>query len=259
VHRGVYVVGHPALTPDQVWLAAVKACGPTGLLSHFSAAALWRLVAWDDRRPEVTVTTWSRPRHAGIRVHQSRRLERPDWTVRDGIRVTTPARTLLDLAGELPRRWLRRAVREAMAQQRVSVRQLVDVMARGGQRRGSRNLAAVMADGYTPTRSVLEDVVLDLIAAGGFERPDVGKPLVIDGRRFVPDFRWPEQRIILEADGARWHDHKLAREDDAERQAFLEAHGERVIRVTWDDAVTKRRQTQARVHAAGAPSRRVAT
>ena len=54
------------------------------------------------------------------------------------------------------------------------------------------------------------------------------------GRRVVPDFRWPEQRLVVEADGAAWHDNQLAREDDAERQALLEAHGERVLRVTWD-------------------------
>ena len=78
--------------------------------------------------------------------------------------------------------------------------------------------------------TVVEDIVLDLILTGGFERPDVNEPLVIEGRRVVPDFRWPKQRRIVEADGSQWHDHKLAREDDAERQAFLESHGEHVIR-----------------------------
>ena len=61
--------------------------------------------------------------------------------------------------------------------------------------------------------------------------PDVNQPLDIDGRRVIPDFRWPEQRLVIEADGAEWHDYRVAREDDAERQALLEAHGERVMRV----------------------------
>jgi hypothetical protein len=145
-----------------------------------------------------------------------------------------------------------------MAQEDVGIRQLVDVLARTGPRRGSRNLAQVVADGYTPTRSVLEDIVLDLIVAGGFERPDVGKPLVIEGRRVVPDFRWPRERLIVEADGAKWHGHKLAQEDDRERQTFLEAHGERVVRVTWEEAVRKRQQTWERLASAGA-RRRVAS
>lgn len=178
---------------------------------------------------------------------------------RDGIPVTSAARTLLDLAVLLPYRPLRRAVREAMAQRWVGVRQLVEVMARTGPRRGTRKLARIVADGYTPTESVLSDIVLDLILAGGFERPDVAVPLVLEGRRFVPDFRWAEQRIIVEADGAQWHDHKLAREDDAERQAFLEAHGERLVRVSWNEAVSKQRQTLTRLTAAGAPRRRAST
>lgn len=68
----------------------------------------------------------------------------------------------------------------------------------------------------------------------------------------MPDFRWPEQRLVLEADGARWHDGELAREDDAERQALLEAAGERVLRVRWEQAVCRENQTVARLRAAGA-------
>jgi very-short-patch-repair endonuclease len=73
------------------------------------------------------------------------------------------------------------------------------------------------------------------------------------GSRVVPDFRWAESRLVVEADGAAWHDSKLAREDDAERQALLEEHGDRVVRVTWTQAVSKPQQTIARIRAAGAP------
>jgi very-short-patch-repair endonuclease len=242
-----------ALTNEATWLAAVKACGATAALSHYSAAAHAEFVEWDGRRPEVTVTTRSAPRHSGIRVHQSALLDRSDLMIRDGIVMTNPARTLLDLASILPYKALRRAVREAMGRRRVSVRQLVEILARTGPRRGSRNLARIVADGYTPAETELEDIVLDLILAGGFDRPDVNKPLTIEGRRLRPDFRWPEERLIVEADGGQWHDHKLAREDDAERQAFLEANGEQILRITWDQAATKQSQTHRRLNAAGAP------
>jgi very-short-patch-repair endonuclease len=96
-------------------------------------------------------------------------------------------------------------------------------------------------------------VVLDLILHAGLQHPDVNRPLVIDGRRVVPDFRWPGQCLVLEADGAAWHDNPTAREDDAERQARLERHGERVIRVTWKQAITRPAETIARIRAAGAP------
>jgi hypothetical protein len=255
LHQGVYAVGHLSLTREAVWVAAVKACGERAALSHYSAAAHWGFVEWDDRTPEVTVPGPGSRRHPKIRVHRSKLLTRRDVMIRDGIPVTSPAWTLLDLAAVLPGRPLRRAVREAMAQRRVAIRQLADVVRRAGSRRGAGKLARIIAAGYTPTESVLSDTVLDLILAGGFVRPDVGEPLVIAGRRLVPDFRWPKQRLIVEADGAQWHDHKLAKEDDAERQAILEAHGERLVRVTWNQALTRRHQTLARLATAGAPKR----
>jgi very-short-patch-repair endonuclease len=135
----------------------------------------------------------------------------------------------------------------------VNLRQLGEVITRLGPCRGSRRLAQVIATGPAPTRSVLEDIVLDLLLRGGFAHPDVNKPLIVDGRRLIPDFRWPGARLIVEADGAAWHEHKVAREDDAGRQAALEQAGERVVRVTWAQAVTRPTQTLARIEAAGAP------
>ena len=73
------------------------------------------------------------------------------------------------------------------------------------------------------------------------------------GRRIVPDLRWPEQRLVVEADGRIWHDNPIARADDAERQAVLEASGERVLRVTWHQALGGRARTVARIARAGAP------
>jgi very-short-patch-repair endonuclease/predicted transcriptional regulator of viral defense system len=254
IHRGVYAVGHATLSLEAVMLAAVKACGVGAVLSHFSAAAHWRFVNWDEGRcPEVTVKGSSTRVHRGIRVHRTKRFDRKDVVRHRGIWVTSPARTLLDLAAVLGKRALRRAVREAFAERRVSLLQLVEVCSRLGPCRGSRRLQAIIAGGYVPTRTELEDVVLDLILKAGFEAPEVNKPLLLGGRRVVPDFRWPGQKLIVEADGAAWHDHKLAREDDAERQALLEAHGERVVRITWQQAIRLRRQTISRLENAGAP------
>jgi hypothetical protein len=258
-HVGVYAVGHPGLPLEGQFMAAVKACGPGAVLSHFSAAALLGLVRWEDRSPEVTVTSSGTRLQRGLRVHRTGALHVDDVTRRRGIPVTSPARTLLDLAAVLPYSALRRAVRQAQSLRLVSLRRLTETLIRLGPRRGTRKLRRVLATGYQPTRSVLEDVVLDLLVTGGLAAPDVNVPLFIAGRRVVPDFRWPEQRLILEADGAAWHDHKLAREDDAERQALLEAHGERVLRVTWQQAMTRRSQTLARVRAAGAPPARAST
>jgi len=113
----------------------------------------------------------------------------------------------------------------------VNIRQLAEELQIELDDSGTPAVAGIIATGPAPTSSGLEDVVLDLILRGGFAHPDVNVPLILGGRRYIPDFRWPAQRLVLEADGARWHDHRLAREDDRERQAILEADGERVVRV----------------------------
>ncbi len=225
-----------------LWLAAVKACGPGAALSHLAAAALWQLINWNEAwLPDVTMPTRGTRLVAGVNVH---RTSRPFKVIRfDRIPVTTPARTLDDLSSVLPFKPHRRAVRQAMALNRVTLAELREAK--------SKQLRHILADGYVPTRSELEDAVLDLITRGGFVPPDVNKPL--GGLNFTPDFRWPDQRLVIEADSKNWHDDPIAQQDDATRQAILEAHGERVIRVTWKQTVTSATQTLQRIQAAGAP------
>lgn len=257
LHEGVYAVGHPCPPLEGRFLAAVKACGPQAALSHFSAAALWDLVDWEDRRIEVTVVGTAIRKHPGLWVHRTLRRAPQDWVMRSGIAVTSVERTLIDLAAILPAPALRRAVRRAFSLKRTGLRPLAEAVSRAGRRRGIAAIRVLLADGYVPTVSELEDVVLDLFDRGGLERPKVNEPLILNGRRVVPDFRWPEQRLVVEADGAAWHDDPLARADDAERQALLEAHGERVVRVTWQQAVSQSAQTLSRVLSAGAPRLRL--
>jgi hypothetical protein len=254
LHRGVYVVGHPNPPIEARFLAAVRACGRGAVLSHFTAGAHWQWVTWDGRLLEVTVPRAGTRAHRGIRIHTTTVLDRVDVTMHHGIPITSPARTLVDLAAVLGYGPLRRAVRQALVERRVSVRQLAATISRLGPRRGVQKLVRIIAAGPAPTRSELEDIVLDLMLAGGLAHPEVNAPLVLAGRRVVPDFRWPAQRLVVEADGAAWHENRLSREDDAERQALLEAYGERVVRVTWDQAISRPQQTLARIRAAGAPT-----
>ena len=209
-------------------------------------------VDWDGRHPDVTVARKGVRRREDIRVHCSSVLERRDVMRHEGIPVTLPARTLVDLAAVVSETMLRTAVRRAFGLRRAGIRQLVAARRRLGPCRGSARLDQVLRIA-APTRSELEDVVLDLIVDGGFARPCVNQPLLRAGRRVIPDFRWPAQRLVIEADGAAWHDNPIARKDDAERQALLETSGDRLIRVTWDQAVARPRETLARIRAAGAP------
>jgi len=250
VHRAVYAVGHEAPTLHGDFMAAVLAGGEGAVLSHFSAAALWGMLPRQPRDLEVIVTGAKGRAQPGLRVHRARVLDPRDITRHHGIPVTTAARTCLDIASTLSPEALRRPVRQAQAEHRTNVRQIAELLARTNGHCGAKRLADLVATGPAPTRSELEDLVLDLLLRGGLPPPDVNKPLIRQGRRIVPDFRWAAQRLVVEADGAAWHEAKLAREDDAERQAVLEAGGERVIRITWDQAVQRPNQSIARVRVA---------
>ena len=114
VHRGVYVVG-PLMLPRAREMAAVLACGRKAVLSDLSAAALWTLVADPDvrARVDVTIGCGDRGRGPGIRVHRVSSLRPGEVTRLDVIPVTTPARTLLDVAGVLRPREVEQAFARA--------------------------------------------------------------------------------------------------------------------------------------------------
>jgi very-short-patch-repair endonuclease len=249
VHRGVYSVVHPdALTMKARLTAAVLACGDGAVLSHWAAGAWWQLVAYDEGRPpEVTVPGDGGRKIDAIRAHRSRGLHRRDVWTRERIRITTPARTALDLAAGMPHQALRRMLRQAQAERRLGVGQLRDVHARARGHRGATALLAVIADGPTPTRSVAEDLLLDLLEDAGLPRPQVNPLLTLDGTRLMPDFLWRRHRLVVEVDGAQYHGSAQARREDARRQALLEAHGYRVLRVSYVQLTRHPEQTIARI------------
>lgn len=198
-HRGVYSVGYAARTLTARFMAAVLACGRGAVLSHHSAAAHLRLGRWMQRRTEVTVPASRRVNPPGIVLHRARSLDPCRDVIRhDGIRATSPARTILDLAATLPPRALRRMVRQAQVEHHVTIGQLLELLGRANGHPGAPALRAAIADGATPTRSELEDVVLDLIDEVTSERPAINVPLWLDGERQVPDFRWPDRRLVIE-------------------------------------------------------------
>jgi hypothetical protein len=159
-------------------MAATLACEPDGVLSYRSCGAHWEFMRWDGRYLiELTVSGSGSRSRPGLRIHRTRSLDPRDVTRHNGIPVTTPARTLLDLADELPDKGLRRAVRQAQALQLTNVRLIADVLTRANGRHGARRLAALISDGPAPTRSELEDLVLELVLRGGLQRPQINRPL----------------------------------------------------------------------------------
>ena len=256
VHRGVYAVGYLPDTLDAHFMAAVLAGGDEASLSHWASCTLAGLVRWDGRPIDVTVRGPAERSRPGIRFHRVRSLDASDVTRRNGIPCTTPARAILEIAPRLTDRRLKRLVRQAQAERLANVPQFADMLCRANGHRGAGRIAAIIATGPAPTVSGHEDEVLDLLLQAGLEHPVVNAAVVVAGVPYKPDLRWPAQRLSLEIDSSPWHDGRLAQQLDAERQAELEAAGERVLRTTREQARRAPHQLVARLLAAGAPRAR---
>ena len=171
----------------------------------------------------------------------------------DGLPITTPARTLLDLAADgLRGRPLEAALDRAELLRLVDFAELQALLARYPGRPGSRSLQATLSRyvaGSVETRSVLEELVLELCDDHGLPRPKVN--FSIEGK--MRDFYWPGSRLVVEADSYTWHRSPSAMNDDRERDVRLMLAGYRCLRFTWVQV------TQRREYVAGALLRALAT
>ena len=224
LHRGVYAVGHRAPRREARWLAAVLAGGEGAVLSHRSAAALWGLCADDGPFPDVTAAGRP-PRHPAIAGHVAD-LRTSEVTVRLAIPVTTPARTLADLARVVDRDELVRAVREAQFQRLFHGPSMHEALLR----RPSRDLRQLV-ENAAPTQSVLEDRLLEICDRHRIHRPLTQKLLA--GRRV--DFLWPEERLVVETDGWQSHGTRAAFQADRATSNELQLLGYAVLRFTHAD------------------------
>jgi Transcriptional regulator, AbiEi antitoxin len=154
VFQGVYAVGHPRPEPIARAAAAVLAGGDHAVLSYFSAAALWGMTTNWPRIPELTVPARRRP--SGIRVHVHPALERQDIRRHRGLRVTSPARTALDIARRLTSRQLARAVNEARLSRHLRLSALEELLARNPLHPGTALLKPFIEHPTGPTRSEFE-------------------------------------------------------------------------------------------------------
>lgn len=224
VHRGVYVVGHPAVTPRGRWMAAVLAAGSEALLSHRSAAALWGLI--DIPGGPVDVIGAGKG-SSGVRVHRSDCIGDEDRVVRDGIPVTGPTRTLVDLAAVANVRKLTYAFEAAERQQVLDVEK---VEALCGRRRGTKALRVLIADqiGPDPVRSRVERRFLTACRQAGLPKPAVN---VAIGDSTV-DFLWPKAGLVVELDSFGFHRSRRQFEEDRRRDLELRLQGLQVVRVT---------------------------
>ncbi|MDA0173880.1 type IV toxin-antitoxin system AbiEi family antitoxin domain-containing protein [Solirubrobacter taibaiensis] len=227
VHRGVYAVGHAALSREGRWRAAVFACGETAALSHLSAAECWNVSRW--RTSPISVVTASKHAPAGIDVHRSKHLDpERDVLVWRGIPVTNVARMCVDLTDELDAYQLAYVIYRAEYWHIFNLAATRAAMKRATGRHNLHILEHALelnASGSAGTRSAKEDA---------FRRAQQSEPLVnvkVDG--IEVDFHWPDDNRIVEVDGVH-HNRRATKLDDARRDERLTARGWRVERVQND-------------------------
>jgi len=245
VHIGVYAIGRRPVTPLEHATAAVLACGPEAALSHRSAAILWGFVKGRLTAPfDVTVPGDRRPQ--GIRVHRSIVLTWRDLGRHFGIRVTSPARTLLDCAPALKDKPLTRAVNEALLSPYLRMGELADVIERFPRHPGAARLAAfIERPGRGLTRSDLEDAFVAFCERFGLPRPATNVMLA----GYEVDALFAPEKLIVELDSYEFHSDRTAFENDRNRDADTLLAGYQTIRVTWERLKENPRREAARLDA----------
>jgi very-short-patch-repair endonuclease len=227
-HRGVYAVGRPHVTQFGRWMAAVLACGAEAVLSHDSAAALWSIRP-AAHRLEVSVVAGAKRRPDGITVHRRPGLREAEVTDCHGIPVTSPIRTLIDVAARLDREPLEATINEADKLDLCDPEELRAALDDAKGQPGVRALRTVLdRRTFSLTDSELERRFLRVVRALGLPKPETG--VRVNG--FKVDFYWPELGLVVETDGLRFHRTPAQQARDRVRDQVHTAAGLTPLRFT---------------------------
>jgi len=231
VYRAVYAVGHTAPAPLTAETEALLACGAHSVLSHETAARMWRLLPEWDTTIHVTIRGRHGPRPPGVHVHGASSLNRSEVRVLEGLLATSPLRTLLDLAATIDLPTLERVVEEALVQKLVTERKLRQAIRGKAGRRGIPKLRAILEQHREPgiTRSEAERRMRRLIRAAQLPEPLTNARV----HGFSVDFYWPDLGVVVEVQSHRFHLTKAALERDTRKAAKLTAAGLTISYVTY--------------------------
>jgi hypothetical protein len=226
-YAGVYSLPPGRTDPVARIAAAVLAGGSHAVASHTSAAHLWGFITHWAPPPEITLTQGDRrPRH--ILTHRCPSLSSPDNSLQHGVKVTSRARTVLDIAPILTQRQLRRLVNDARHDNLLTLDALADVITRNPRHPGAKLLRPFVEDPRNPTDSEFEDAFGDFI-----KKYDLPTPLInINRRAGRADAYFPDHGLIVELDGWEFHKDRHAFEDDRERDAENLRVGVVTLRIT---------------------------
>ena len=216
VARGVYAVGHVALSREGTFLAAVLEAGKGAALGHLAAAEHWEVRRY--RAPLIDVVVPSRRRvRTATRIHRTT-LHPRDVTTHKGIPVTTIARTLVDLTDVLNPYDLANVIHEAEFKRRFSERATRDAMPRAN---GRHNLKRPRASARAATRPGSAGLKSRDEAAFLSMLKDLPEPLVNTKLHGIEvDFHWPAYKLVVEVDGPG-HGRPRTKRDDERKEATL--------------------------------------
>ena len=223
IHRGVYAVGHDAIPIRGRLVAGLLVAGDGAALSHRTAAYVLTLLPSMPPFVDITTTKHRRSDRRGLVFHHAATLELHQ---RHGLPITTPIRTVRDLAATRPRTEVERAASEAMVLTLVTKEQLTTQ-----QGPGAAVLAGLVRTGIGPTRSRLERAFLKAVVKLGLPEPLVGHRI----GPYTVDFFWPSHNLVVETDGDRYHGHDIAVRRDSKRDVYLQLQGCAVVRVPEEE------------------------
>jgi very-short-patch-repair endonuclease len=248
LHRGVYAVGHHDLSTEARWMAAVLACGPSAVLSHRAALALWNLRPKPSPPYDVTILAiGGLRRRPGIRLHCTRVRGPDDVTTVNAIPVTSVPRTLLDYARTANPHQLRTAI-EAAERLELFDGDAIHALLDRSPGRATTKLRAVLKTmtGTIPwSRSELERAFLELVREAGLPEPQVNMSVL----GYDTDFYWPAHRLIVETDGWGYHRTRAQFEEDRRRDTERMLQRIRTVRLTQRRIQHERTRVQAELEA----------
>jgi very-short-patch-repair endonuclease len=252
LHRGVYRVG-PLPQPRAQLTAAVLLCGATARLSHGSAAGVLGLLNARDSDGVAITALVNRRVPDWVQLHRVRRLPEDETTRHDHIPMTSPDRTLLDLAATAPAADVEHALIEALRRRLTDRDRILELVGRYPRKAGTRLLRHLLslAGDSQLTRSKAERTLRDLVRLAELPVPEWN--VRVEG--YEVDAYWAQERVIVEVDGFALHSTHSAFQRDRRRDADLGAAGVTVMRVTWHQLTRRPVTVAARISAVLATAR----
>jgi hypothetical protein len=242
VFPSVYAIAGVPPTDRQRLMAACLWAGDAAVGSHRAAASLWDIEGFASAPVEIsTAVGGSRP-PKGVICHRVASLPPGDVTRRQGIPVTTPARTVLDLGAVAGKRRIERAMHQVLRRGLASVEKLERMVGEAGGkgRRGVGVLRGILKScgpGHAPPESELEALVFNMLRGSGLPMP-VPQFRVRDEHGEVilrADFAFVEDWLLMPVDGYSVHSDREAWYEDRRKRNAVVVLGWGIFSITYDD------------------------